>query len=153
LIEIAYLNDHEALIPRLAQLHSDEWSHLYLNWDATTAIAEFAVHQTNGSIPATLIALRSGELVGSVSLIYDDLAGWEYLNPWLASLYVLPEYRGQGIGSQLVTAADELLVGGMADAAFLFTETREAFFTKLGWKWFAASSVFGNPVTVMAKTF
>ena len=42
-----------------------------------------------------------------VSLKENDLWSRKDLNPWMASLYVVPEYRGKGIGSSLVTHAAE----------------------------------------------
>ncbi|MSR13810.1 MAG: GNAT family N-acetyltransferase [Gammaproteobacteria bacterium] len=153
MIEIAYLNDHPTLVPGLAERHAEEWQHLYAGWDAATAATEFAAQHSDGSVPTTLIALEDGELRGSVSLIHDDLPGWEQLNPWLASLYVLPAYRKLGIASRLVAAVDELLVARGCDCAYLFTEARESFFTRRGWHAFAITTVLRSRVAIMAKTY
>ena len=61
-----------------------------------------APHSDPDHIPTTLVAVKGGEPVGSVSLLEQDLAGWEHLTPWLASLYVRSDHRGRGIGKQLV---------------------------------------------------
>lgn len=151
-MEIAYLNDHPEFAPRLARLQAEAWQHLYRDWDFAVAIAEFAVQHADGRVPTTLIALRDGTLLGSVSLIHDDLPGWEHLNPWLASLYVLREFRGQWIGSALVGAVERLLIAGRVARAYLFTETGETFFARLGWTRFASTTVLTYPAVVMSKT-
>lgn len=150
-MEIAYLNDRPEFARRLARLQAEEWQHLYREWDFAVAIAEFAVQHADGRWPTTLIALRGATLLGSVSVIHDDLPGWERLNPWLASLYVLEEFRGQGIGSALVGAVERLLVDASVGHAYLFTETGEAFFARLGWQRFADTTVLSYPAVVMHK--
>jgi len=151
-MEIAYLNDRPEFAPRLARLQAEEWQHLYREWDFAVAIAEFAVQHVDGRLPTTLIALRGATLLGSVSLIHDDLPGWEHLNPWLASLYVLEEFRSQGIGSALVDAAERVLLTDRIAHAYLFTEAGEAFFARLGWQRLADTTVLNSPAVVMSKT-
>src|SRR4051812_20450451 len=63
---------------------------------------KLACHAEPDSIPLTLVAAEGNEPVGSVSLVESDLTGWDHLTPWLASLYVRPDWRGQGIGKLLV---------------------------------------------------
>ena len=85
-----------------------EWGHLYDGWTAEVAEAELAAMDRAGRIPTTWVAFagpgRDGAAVlGSVSLINDDeLAGFDDLRPWLASLYVVPAARGRGLGRRLV---------------------------------------------------
>jgi predicted N-acetyltransferase YhbS len=55
-------------------------------------------------IPLSLIALADGQLVGTVNLIENDDSSRPHLRPWLAALVVAKEFRGQGIGTQLVRA-------------------------------------------------
>jgi GNAT superfamily N-acetyltransferase len=139
--------------PRLAALHASEWQHLYEEWSAPHALAEFAVQHSDGRVPATLIALDGDTLLGSVSLILDDLPGWEHLNPWLASFYVLPAYRRAGIGARLLEAAEAVLRAQRVAAAYLFTETRAAYFATHGWRAFAPIAVAGQHATVMVRKF
>jgi predicted N-acetyltransferase YhbS len=54
------------------------------------------------AIPLSLLALVGGEPVGTVNLIECDDDKRGHLRPWLAALFVVPEYRGRGIGSRLV---------------------------------------------------
>jgi N-acetylglutamate synthase-like GNAT family acetyltransferase len=68
-----------------------------------------------------------------VSLIFDDLPRYEHLNPWLASLLVLPEHRRKDVGVHLVREAEQRLLLNGIPRAYLFTESSRAFFEKLGW--------------------
>ena len=70
-------------------------------------------------------------LLGMASLVFDDLPGYVHLNPWLASLFILPEHRSRGAGSQLVSEAEKLLVLNRVPRAYLFTESASSFFEKL----------------------
>ena len=55
-------------------------------------------------IPFTRVLTIGEDLAGTVSLIDHDLFGLEECypwGPWMASLYVLPEYRGRGRADDL----------------------------------------------------
>ena len=136
----------------LAALHAAEWGHLYAGWNATTVLAEFAAQQSDGRLPTTLIAVAGASLLGSVSLIFDDLPGWEELNPWLASFYVLPDYRRAGIGAQLLNAAEETLRSQGFATAYLFTETRIGYFAAHGWLTYKQTSIVDLPITIMQRS-
>lgn len=57
-----------------------------------------------GRVLASLVALDGDALLGCVHLIDNDDASLPELQPWLAALVVVPQRRGQGIGSALVRA-------------------------------------------------
>ena len=89
-------------------------------------------------VPMTLIALLNGELAGSCRICEDDFDGARpNLTPWLATLFVLPEYRGKGVGSALAnTAAAEVKLSGGSDVLYLWACEREVaigMYQKLGW--------------------
>lgn len=150
-MEIRYLKDAFQHAPRLAAAHAAEWQHLYEGWDAGTALQEFAVQHSDGRLPTTLIACEGAELLGSVSLIFDDLPGWEHLNPWIASFYVEPAQRRRGIGSQLLEAADGVLRAQRIVTAYLFTENRTAYFAARGWRAYAPLDILGRHATLMSR--
>jgi len=52
-----------------------------------------------------LVAVVSGQAVGTVTLKSDDWRPREDLSPWLGGLFVLPEHRGRGIAGRLVATA------------------------------------------------
>lgn len=57
-----------------------------------------------GRVLASLIALEGEVPLGCVHLIDNDDPSLPELYPWMAAMVVVPERRGQGIGSMLVRA-------------------------------------------------
>lgn len=57
-----------------------------------------------GRVLASLVALEDDLPLGCVHLIDNDDTSLPELYPWLAAMVVVPERRGQGIGSMLVRA-------------------------------------------------
>jgi GNAT superfamily N-acetyltransferase len=136
---------------QLAAWHDREWRHLYCNWNEPAALREFQSEPRDGRLPQTLLALEEDRLVGSVSIVFDDLPGWENLNPWVASFFVIEEARGCGIGGQLLAAAEDLLRTQGVPQAFLFTETAQRFFEKHVWRALEPADANGHPVLIMTK--
>lgn len=166
------IDERAAVADLLAGWHVEQWGELYDPevWNLDIARSEFYDHGTThpGSLPITIVALdsevrqrsrstpdgASGDwgVRGSVSLVAsDDLAGYDHLGPWLASLYVLPIHRGQGLGSRLVDAvvaqAHELGVTHL----YLFTAEHADWYRRWGFE--AIGSMRTGPgshqVTVM----
>jgi N-acetylglutamate synthase-like GNAT family acetyltransferase len=84
-------------------------------------------------VPTTVIALSGSRLLGSASLIAHDMDTHPELSPWLASVYVAPEYRRRGIGSALVQRIVAEAASLELDRLYLFTPDKERFYARLGW--------------------
>jgi predicted N-acetyltransferase YhbS len=140
-------------IPRLAAWHHEQWS--YLNPDKTIEerIDELREHLAGNPVPRTFIALDDQRLMGSASLIADDMATHPELTPWLASVFVSPLYRKQGVGAALVrrvmTAAAE---SGIATLS-LFTPDQEQLYRRLGWHTVARELYASAEVVIMQIDF
>jgi GNAT superfamily N-acetyltransferase len=152
-VKIDYLSNHREFALLLAELCAAEWQHLYTRWNRDAALRELQSLNADGTIPLCLIAMEEGELLGTVSLVYDDLPGYERLNPWVASLFVLQRHRGKQIGSRLLREAERLLIRNRVADAYLFTESARAFFEKLGWQVFEQAKANGHRVFILRKYF
>ena len=61
------------------------------------AVDEFDPQRESQSVPLTVVASIEGVPVGSASLLEEDMETHADLSPWLASVFVLPTSRRQGI--------------------------------------------------------
>jgi len=150
-LSLAFLDVSSPEAAELARFHAEEWRHLYREWNEEKALAEFGRQRGDGSLPATLILRASGRLIGSVSVIHDDCEARTDLDPWLASLYVLPAERGRGHGSRLVAAALELARRSGVDYLHVFTESAEKLFRSHGFVPFADAVTNGRPITILRR--
>src|SRR5208283_3230103 len=96
------------------------------------------------SLPQCFVALEDSLPVGMGTLKLDDLWLRKDLNPWLSSLYVVPEFRGKGIGNAIVSQISERSRGLGFESLYLFLGQRqperlERFYTAGGWEVLAVS--------------
>lgn len=152
-MRIDYLENHPGHAATLAGWHHAEWRDLYADWTLAVATAELQDHATRKSLPTTLVLLDGDELLGSVSVVMEDAPQLQaHGSPWLASLYVVEDARGQGLGQALVEAAVELAALNDVPKLHLFTPEHAEFYRDLGWETLAEADLRGTPVTVMAIT-
>ena len=150
-IQIEYLADHIDAIPWLARAHHTEWAAITPHLTVSERAARFQARARRGSIPTGFVAVLSGNVVGLACLVECDLDSHSHLSPWLASVLVDPEHRGQGIGAALSDRAmEEAQVLGFS-RAYLFTFDRQTFYRRLGWSTLDDATFQEHPVTVMVR--
>ena len=146
MMEIKLLEQDPALIRTISEWHQAQWGHLSSR-NTQDRIAEFAEH--GATVPLTLVADLDGAPIGTASLLAEDMDIHKELSPWLASVYVLPEHRSRGFGTQLVqgivTEAQRLEVGAM----YLYTEDRAGFYAAMGWQELETRKYHGEDITIM----
>lgn len=146
--EITYLIPDPALVRTIAGWHQEAWGHL-TGRSIEERIGEFEEQLDSRRVPLTVVARANGDPVGSASLLAEDMDTHPDLTPWLASVFVLPTHRRQGIGERLcrriVTEAARL---GF-EKLYLFTEDREDFYRNMGWETLAHENFRGEAVALM----
>jgi predicted N-acetyltransferase YhbS len=150
-LRIVSLGDERALLRSLACLHHEEWSRV-------SPFKTIAEHEKKLSFrisahppPATYVLLVEGEVAGSVSLLkHDDIANIRPdLSPWLASLLVVPKFRGLRYGRKLIAyCADRARALG-SPTLYLYTNTHPDYYERLGWRAIERLMVRGAEATVM----
>ena len=149
-MRIEYIADHPELLPMIASWLFEEWWRV--NPDNSIDIVEGRLREAmnRDKLPLTLIAFSDSTPVGAASLIHYDMESRKDLSPWLAAVYVLPEHRGKGVGSQLVHTAvekaQELGVGTLN----LFTSKQEKLYTRLGWSVLERKDNGKEKITIMS---
>ncbi|MGZ4959068.1 MAG: GNAT family N-acetyltransferase [Methylomonas sp.] len=146
---ILNLSEEPSHIPTLAQWHHNEWAHLNPGGTLEKRIEKMQGYLGNGLVPSTFIYKQEGQLAGSAAILAGDMDTRSELMPWLASVFVAPQFRHQGIGSSLVEhVMSQARIGGV-DKLYLFTPDRADFYQKLGWTRIAEEIYRGHEVTVM----
>jgi GNAT superfamily N-acetyltransferase len=149
---VASLTERFDLADTLARWHHTEWAGFYPGWTIESCRAELMAHTDPNCLPTTLVAFNdAGELLGSVSLLLDDLPGYECFSPWLASLFVRADHRCRGVGRLLLEAAvGEARRLGVPEL-YLFTADHEGYYAARGWAVAERGSAGGQPVTIMTR--
>jgi predicted N-acetyltransferase YhbS len=80
------------------------------------------------------VAVEDTIPVGSVSLLENQLNTHPNRKLWIASLIVLEQYRGRGIGDALMRKAELSAVSLGYNSIFLFTHTAQSYYEKRGWE-------------------
>jgi GNAT superfamily N-acetyltransferase len=150
-MRIEPISAHPGRVDTLAAWHHAQWGHLYSHWTYEVCRDELAGHAARADgLPTTLVALEGAELLGSVSLVFEDAPELqEHGSPWLASLYVTPPARGRGLGTALARAAVARAAAEGIGELFLFTPEHRAFYARLGWSGIARTALKGTPVDLM----
>ncbi len=146
--EIVNLRDRPEYLEQLAQWHQQEWSHLNPGESLAQRILRMQHYLSDHLIPSMYIALNGDKLLGSAAIVEHDMDNHTELSPWLASVFVNPHHRRQGIGTALVKYVTQL-AGNKFDLLFLFTPDQSHFYRRLGWTEFSREQYHDEQVTLM----
>ncbi len=149
-MEIANLKDHPEFIPTLAAWHHSQWAYLNPNGSVEKRIASLKAELESDGIPKTFVAVSEETLLGSASLIPHDMETRMELSPWLASVFVAPEFRKRGIASALVRHVVKEAGRRGHTTLYLFTTSElVAFYASLGWSHMETAEYRGHPAEIM----
>jgi GNAT superfamily N-acetyltransferase len=98
-----------------------------------------------------LLAELDGRPAGSCLFVREEIDAKHQLTPWLAALYVVPEFRKRGIASALVCAIEQHARDVGCAELYLYTVTAEPFYAKLGWTARERFDWHGETFVLMAR--
>jgi 8-oxo-dGTP diphosphatase len=102
-------------------------------------------------LPKFYIAVHNDTIIGTYALLRNDLVSRQDLFPWIACLYVDPDFRGKNFGARLVDhAVKEAAQKGFKNL-YLCTGL-EAYYEKLGWSQLTNGyTLSGDPTKIYVK--
>jgi len=75
------------------------------NKSSEAVLGWLRTHTAQDRIPFTVVAVVGGNPVGSCSVIENDCVHRPQYAPWVAAVYVKPEFRRRGVASKLLREA------------------------------------------------
>jgi GNAT superfamily N-acetyltransferase len=137
-----------------AQWAFDDWKETDPNDDIQWYLNVYSESATDpSSLPISLAAITANhELAGVACVVLDDeLPDAMEPGPWVAAVFVNPEYRGRSVGKQLVTEAvrraREL---GYSDV-YLYTGDVAHWYETFGWERVRETHIHDKAITIMVN--
>ncbi|MFG6178897.1 GNAT family N-acetyltransferase [Halomonas sp. THAF12] len=150
-LPLVRIDAHSPHVATLAGWTHAEWGHLNPGQDLAAAIAHFRADCGPAGVPSVFAVMDDERPVGMASLVVDDMSDRRELTPWLASVYVLPEWRGRGIASRLVRRVEEEAWAHGVERFYLYTPDQQALYRRLGWRDVEEREYRGEAVTIMRR--
>lgn len=149
-LRIEQLARRTELLPTVAAWIYEEWWQDIAGSSVSKLMDLLRDHLVPDHLPLTLVASLDTLPVGTATLLAHDIGTehWPHLSPWLAAVYVVPEYRRRGIGASLVNAIVSEAAAAGTDVLYLLTAGREGFYARLGWEVFDRE----GEMTVLSRT-
>jgi predicted N-acetyltransferase YhbS len=104
----------------------------------------------NGAEQVALMASCDGVSAGTCLLTPKELEPCHPVSPWLAGLYVVPEFRRRGIGGILVRATEEQARQRGHRQIYLYSDDATSYYEGLGWQVVEQTTWKDYPMALMA---
>jgi predicted N-acetyltransferase YhbS len=150
-VKIAYLKNYQEYVTAVAKWSFDTWSMYNPQMTRKSQIQKFKLHCNIDRLPLTLVALDENDfIIGMCSLRENDGIRPD-LTPWLASLYVTPEYRNQKVGEKLINAIKRIAKSLDYDFLYLLTfDTKLTnYYANQDWQLIGEDKLNNYPVSIL----
>jgi len=152
-VKIDFLGHHLKFLPELAELHFNEWRHFSPDKTLEDRVLKLRDVAQTSDVPLMVVAIDNDQLIGSAALVTEDMRTRENLSPWLASVFVKPEFRKNGIATRLVRHIEDEATRRGIGKLFLYTEHAHDLYSRLGWNDLEECEYQGVNVAIMFKEF
>ncbi len=132
--KLVTLKQRQDLLPIIANWWYQEFGYLNPERTMVEASEELITFLNTDRLPVCYLLLKNNNLVGTASLTAIDIESYDSVSPWLASVIISPQYRGQGMGTLLVQEVMKAAKKLHAGHWYLYTPDRESFYERMGWE-------------------
>jgi N-acetylglutamate synthase-like GNAT family acetyltransferase len=150
-IQLSYLADHPAFVEEVAPWLHAEWGWFTPGSTLDGRLTKLRQHLNRDALPLAIVAHANGVPLGTAALRTQDMDTRSELTPWLASVYVTPSARQQGIGTRLVARIEAEAQRLGFRIVHLLTFDKPTYYAKRGWFELERTTYRDEPVVVMWK--
>lgn len=135
----------------IARWWQDEWGHYNPTRSLDDRKQSLQLYLSEESqLPTVWLAVEDDQLLGTAALDIDDLPSVKHgFSPWLASVFVAPQFRQQGIGRMLVEHVINFAQQHRYPTLTLFTGDQMAWYERMGFKEIDKKQYAGYDITLM----
>lgn len=136
IISVGLLADNPHLIPAVGEIRWKEWGHVPERVDLEWWVDVTSQESGADEIPVTWVAIDDlGQAVGAVGLGEFDIEERRDRSPWVLGMIVAEQYRGAGIGGQLMGTLEAWARRRGYPRVWVATgDLAVAFYQKCGWQ-------------------
>lgn len=150
-LRIGLLADRTDAFPVLRDLFERQWPDYYGPDGPGDATADLQAYCGRDQLPIGLVAIVDGDVVGIAALKAEPLEACPDLGPWASAGLVAPQWRGRGIGADLIVELERLAARLGFDAIYTGTATAGSLMRRLGWTFLNAVEQRGETLEVFCK--
>ncbi len=159
--QISNLTQQAPWVPVIAGWHHQEWLRTHeglegrnrspdvLQGKLEQREAALSTHINEEPLPTTFVAHRGDFPLGTVSLVYYQFTNDKKPSEWLTNLFVLPDFRQQGIADRLLKHALSYAQNQNLPRLMLYTSSSANYYHKRQWRRVNRGIVQGLKVDIM----
>lgn len=150
-MQVSHIKYFQHWVPIIAKWIYDEWAYVYPQKSLQDIQKTLISRINEREMPITLVAHDERGILGTASLKAEDLDIAPELTPWISSVYVHPDYRGEGIGTALAAEIERVARELGFTRLHLFNPLAQGIFEKLGWNLLKTSRYRGKELAILVK--
>ena len=144
---------HRRLLPLIEGWFVGEWPAWYgPTGPGNAAQDREAFAASEAVLPVGLVALSRGIPIGVGALKAESIPTHTHLAPWAAAGFVVPAYRGQGMGAAILAALVTHARSLGFDRVYCGTSTAGSLLQRCGWSSLEVIQHAGKPLTIFRST-
>ena len=150
-MQVSHVKYFQTWIPIIAKWIYEEWAYAFPLRTLQEIQKGLFGRMHENEMPITLIAHDERGVLGTASLKASDMEILQELTPWLSSVFVHQEYRGQGVAGALVAEVEKLARQQGYNKLFVFNPITQGVFEKLGWRVLQTVQYGGKELGILVK--
>jgi GNAT superfamily N-acetyltransferase len=150
-LRIEYLSQHPEVLSTLKEWFETEWASYYGPGGRGNALRDLTSYANGRELPVGVVAFLDNELCGVAALKPESISTRSHLSPWAAAAMVRRDYRGSGIGTELIRALEQEAQRRGYNKIYCGTSTATGLLERRGWHLMEEVVYDGDNVSIYAK--
>ncbi|HKP98465.1 MAG TPA: GNAT family N-acetyltransferase [Fibrobacteria bacterium] len=150
-MQISHVKYFQNWIPIIAKWIYEEWAYAFPLRTLMDIQKTLFGRMNENEMPITLIAHDERGVLGTASLKASDMEILPELTPWLSSVFVHPDHRGEGVATALVAEIEKIARQQGFSRLYVFNPISQGVFEKLGWSVLQTVQYGGKELAILFK--